>query len=122
MRNFRKQGIIYLERGAGTVNKSRPRKVLIRLNDDELTQLKADIENSGMTQQDYILSKLFPESNQVIAPKSESNETEKTVLAPKDNDMVCPKCGADLVLKNGRRGKFIGCSNWPKCDYSRDYE
>ena len=122
MRNFRKQGIIYLGRGASTVNKSRPRKVLIRLNDDELTQLKADIENSGMTQQDYILSKLFPESNQVTAPKSESNETEKPVLAPKDNDMVCPKCGADLVLKNGRRGKFIGCSNWPKCDYSRDYE
>lgn len=122
MRTFRKQGIICLERGASTVNKSRPRKVLIRLNDDELTQLKADIENSGMTQQDYILSKLFPESNQVLAPKSESNETEKLVLAPEDNDMVCPKCGADLVIKNGRRGKFIGCSNWPKCDYSRDYE
>lgn len=122
MRTFRKQGIICLGRGASTVNKSRPRKVLIRLNDDELTQLKADIENSGMTQQDYILSKLFPESNQVLAPKSESNETEKPVLAPEDNDMVCPKCGADLVIKNGRRGKFIGCSNWPKCDYSRDYE
>ncbi len=108
------------------MNKSRPRKVLIRLNDDELTQLKADIENSGMTQQDYILSKLFSESNQVIAPKSESSGTEKQVLAPEDNDedndMVCPKCGADLVVKNGRRGKFIGCSNWPKCDYSRDYE
>ena len=99
MRTFRKQGIICLERGASTVNKSRPRKVLIRLNDDELTQLKADIENSGMTQQDYILSKLFPKSNQVLAPKSESNETEKPVLAPEDNDMVCPKCGADLVIK-----------------------
>lgn len=104
------------------MNKSRPRKVLIRLNDNEIDQLKANIKKSGMTQQDYILSKLFPESNQVIATKSEANETEKQVLAPKENEMVCPKCGADLVLKNGRRGKFIGCSNWPKCDYSRDYE
>lgn len=104
------------------MNKSRPRKVLIRLNDDELTQLKAEIEKSGMTQQDYILAKLFSYDKSVLAPKTEQNEVEKQVLALKGNDMVCPKCGADLVVKNGRRGKFIGCSNWPKCDYSRNYE
>ncbi|WP_456367257.1 DNA topoisomerase, partial [Thermococcus sp.] len=30
----------------------------------------------------------------------------------------CPKCGGDLVLKYNRKtGKrFVGCSNWPKCD------
>lgn len=104
------------------MNKSRPRKVLIRLNDNEIDQLKADIKKSGMTQQDYILSKLFSKTEQVLASKLESSEVEKQVLAPKENEIVCPKCGADLVLKNGRRGKFIGCSNWPKCDYSRDYE
>ena len=29
----------------------------------------------------------------------------------------CPKCGGDLVYKEGKNGKFIGCSNYPKCDY-----
>ncbi|WP_456366678.1 DNA topoisomerase I [Thermococcus sp.] len=30
----------------------------------------------------------------------------------------CPKCGGDLVLRYNRKtGKrFVGCSNWPKCD------
>ncbi|MFA4662066.1 DNA topoisomerase I [Pyrococcus kukulkanii] len=30
----------------------------------------------------------------------------------------CPKCGGDLIVKyNKKTGKrFIGCSNWPKCD------
>jgi len=29
----------------------------------------------------------------------------------------CPKCGCDLVYKDGKNGKFIGCSNYPTCDY-----
>jgi DNA topoisomerase-1 len=31
----------------------------------------------------------------------------------------CPKCGHPLVFKYGRFGKFIGCSNFPECRYSR---
>ncbi|MFA5250006.1 MAG: type I DNA topoisomerase [Parachlamydiales bacterium] len=27
----------------------------------------------------------------------------------------CPKCGADMALKHGRFGPFLGCSNYPKC-------
>lgn len=29
----------------------------------------------------------------------------------------CPKCGGDLVERNGMYGKFIGCSNYPKCRF-----
>lgn len=29
----------------------------------------------------------------------------------------CPKCGHDLVYKEGKNGKFVACSNYPKCDY-----
>lgn len=35
------------------------------------------------------------------------------------NDNKCPKCGAELVLKNGRYGDFYGCSNYPKCKYTK---
>jgi DNA topoisomerase-1 len=31
----------------------------------------------------------------------------------------CPKCGSPLVTKYGRFGKFIGCSNFPACRYTR---
>ena len=30
---------------------------------------------------------------------------------------LCPKCGAPLIYKEGKNGRFIGCSNFPKCDY-----
>ena len=32
-------------------------------------------------------------------------------------DESCPKDGAKLVLRQGRFGEFISCSNYPKCDY-----
>jgi DNA topoisomerase I len=42
--------------------------------------------------------------------------------APKKPDVpldeTCPKCGeAKLVMKEGRFGEFISCSNYPKCKY-----
>ncbi|MDR1697707.1 MAG: type I DNA topoisomerase [Erysipelotrichaceae bacterium] len=30
---------------------------------------------------------------------------------------TCPKCGGELVYKYSKNGKFIGCSNYPTCDY-----
>jgi len=34
----------------------------------------------------------------------------------------CPECGAKLAIKTSRFGKFIACSNFPKCRYSRPIE
>ena len=35
---------------------------------------------------------------------------------------LCPKCGSPLVYKLGKNGKFIACSNFPKCDYVQKEE
>jgi DNA topoisomerase-1 len=42
--------------------------------------------------------------------------------APEKLGEECPECGKDLVIREGRRGKFVGCSAYPKCRYTRDYE
>lgn len=34
----------------------------------------------------------------------------------------CPKCGKDLYIKLGKRGKFIGCSGYPDCDYTANID
>jgi DNA topoisomerase-1 len=33
---------------------------------------------------------------------------------------ACPECGAELVIKLGPRGRFLGCSAWPTCRYTRN--
>ena len=30
----------------------------------------------------------------------------------------CPKCGGNLVLRNGQYGAFYGCGNYPNCKYT----
>lgn len=35
--------------------------------------------------------------------------------------LKCPKCGGDLVTRNGKYGNFFGCNNYPTCRYTRNY-
>ncbi|MGE3869217.1 MAG: type I DNA topoisomerase [Pseudorhodoplanes sp.] len=38
------------------------------------------------------------------------------------NPRTCPKCGTgNLSLKLGRNGAFVGCSNYPECNYTRQF-
>jgi DNA topoisomerase-1 len=43
---------------------------------------------------------------------------EKVLVAPEKTGETCPKCGGDLVIKAGRYGRFVGCSNYPACSYT----
>lgn len=35
-------------------------------------------------------------------------------------DEKCPTCGKPLSIRLGRRGRFIGCTGYPECDYTRN--
>ncbi len=41
------------------------------------------------------------------------------IVIPATLAETCPQCGAQLILRNGKFGEFIACSNYPKCKYSR---
>jgi DNA topoisomerase-1 len=34
----------------------------------------------------------------------------------------CPKCNSQLLVRVSRYGKFLACSNYPKCKFTRDLE
>lgn len=47
-------------------------------------------------------------------------EVSKEDIAPViETKEKCPKCGNNLVLKLGRFGKFLACSDWPKCSFTK---
>lgn len=45
------------------------------------------------------------------------NEFMKNHLFGKNSD-VCPKCGGKLGIKLSKFGPFVGCSNYPTCNYT----
>lgn len=50
---------------------------------------------------------------------SVKNKMNKKIVEIKTNGGVCPKCGGKLIMRDGKYGKFIGCSNFPKCRYTK---
>ena len=42
-------------------------------------------------------------------------QMEKVAVAGQDSGQVCELCGAPMVYKFGRFGKFLACSNFPEC-------
>lgn len=46
-------------------------------------------------------------------------DTKDYKVKDKVLDEKCPKCGKPLAEKHGRNGKFIGCTGFPDCDYTR---
>ncbi len=46
-------------------------------------------------------------------------EVENNPIHTNNDDSICPKCGGELKEKNGKYGRFIGYSNYPKCRYTR---
>lgn len=41
---------------------------------------------------------------------------------PIETDIICDKCGHKMYIREGRYGKFLGCSNFPKCRNVKPYE
>lgn len=58
----------------------------------------------------------YPECKNIRKIDKKSGATV-AVAPPVELDEICPKDGAKLVIRQGRFGEFISCSNYPKCDY-----
>lgn len=46
---------------------------------------------------------------------------EKVKVAVEQLDEKCPDCGNPLVIRVGRYGKFVACSTFPACKYTRQF-
>lgn len=61
-----------------------------------------------------------------VAFKNLVDETEEKVqrsdVTQEKLDEKCPECGKDLSIRLGRRGRFIGCTDYPTCKYTRDLD
>ncbi len=42
-------------------------------------------------------------------------DSVKIKVEPKQTDQVCEKCGSPMVIRTGKFGEFLACSNYPTC-------
>jgi DNA topoisomerase-1 len=53
--------------------------------------------------------------------KAVSKVAEKVPVATEATDEICPKCEAPLVIRIGKYGKFLSCSKFPECKFTKPY-
>ncbi len=47
---------------------------------------------------------------------------ERVVIKTEQTDEICPQCQAPLVVRIGRFGKFLACSKFPECKFTKQYK
>ena len=56
------------------------------------------------------------------AVKSKEKVEKVTNLGKAPEDLKCPICGANMIIKLGRNGKFLSCERYPQCHGARTIE
>jgi DNA topoisomerase-1 len=66
-----------------------------------------------------VVSEFYGPFAEQVAHANEAMPEVKSGPEPAGRD--CPECGQPLVIRWGRHGKFIGCSNFPTCRYTEPW-
>ena len=87
---------------------------------DFTARLEDELDAVSRGEEDWI-----PLLKQFWSPfKERIDHTQETVkrsdVTHEALEEACPQCGKPLSIRLGRHGRFIGCNNYPECDYTRD--
>ena len=79
---------------------------------DEIAEQKKDWQK--------VLEEFYePFMQQIVDGKK--NIPSQKIAKPLEGEF-CPECGGQLLVRKGRYGEFIACSNFPKCKYTRQID
>ena len=82
--------------------------------------MEKELDEIALNQIDNIeVLKNFYNDFEPLVEDAFKNMTKKEAEATGEK---CPECGGDLVIRNGKYGKFTACSNYPNCKYIKKDE
>lgn len=58
----------------------------------------------------------------LFEPRVKNAFTDMEKKEPEKTGEVCPNCGNPLVIRKGKYGEFVACSNYPECKYIKKEE
>lgn len=87
---------------------------------DFTARLEDDLDAISRGEQEWIplLSNFWTPFKKQIDDTEENVDRKQVTQEALDEE--CPKCAKPLAIRLGRRGRFIGCSGYPECDYTRN--
>ena len=80
---------------------------------------RLDKVGAGTTPWKKVLEDFWPELDEAV--KKAEAEMERVKVPDKETDVVCEKCGRNMVIKFGPHGKFLGCPGFPECRNTKPF-
>ena len=77
--------------------------------------MESDLDDIADAKKDNI--KVLHEFYDKFAPIMDDALKNMEKKAPVSTGELCPECGNDLVIRKGKYGEFVACSNYPTCKY-----
>jgi len=83
---------------------------------DFTAEMENELDDIAAGTAKYIptIKKFYDPLTKIIAEKIDIDKI--TNLGDADPSFKCPKCGAGMIIKLARTGKFLSCSKYPDCD------
>jgi len=83
-------------------------------------ELEDELDAVARGEEDWIplLTKFWTPFKEQVETKDK--EVQRSDVTQEILDEDCPKCGKKLSSRLGRSGRFIGCTGYPECDYTRN--
>ncbi len=80
-------------------------------------QVEKDLDTvqSGETDWVQTLHNFYGDFEKTLKKAKEDMEGVKIQLKEDETDVICEKCGRNMVVKVGRYGKFLACPGYPEC-------
>lgn len=76
---------------------------------------KLDEVEHGQEEWVELLDKFYSDFDKTLKKAKKEMEGVKLQLKEDQTDIICDKCGRQMVVKVGRYGKFIACPGYPEC-------
>ncbi len=74
-----------------------------------------DMVESGETDYIKMLHEFYDEFIATVDKAKTEMQGQKIKLKEDETDIICDKCGRNMVIKSGRFGKFLACPGYPEC-------
>ncbi len=86
------------------------------ISDNFTSEMENDLDKvaAGELRYEKLLKNFYKQFEKDVEAKE--NVPKLTNLGKADSRHKCPKCGKEMIIKLGRNGKFLSCSNYPECD------
>jgi DNA topoisomerase I len=84
--------------------------------------LEDDLDAVARGERDWIplMNDFWQPFTKLIVEKDES--VQRKDVTQESIEESCPECGSQLSIRLGRNGRFIGCTNYPTCSYTRNLD